>query len=73
MKASNENIDRVEDLITVADCMDDQTTIDTDQIYSDLNQQKDLLKTCLNMWWVSVAFFALEVLAFISCVSSMDA
>ena len=62
LDTTNENIDRVDNLEIVANCMDDQTTLDTDQVISGLNDQKDLIVTCFNMWWASIVMFGVEVL-----------
>ena len=61
----NDNIDYVKELEKVANCMDETTVYDREQILSDLNEQKDKLVSCYRMWLVSVGMVILEVAVFI--------
>ena len=65
LNASDGNIKKVDDLVLVANCMDEQTYIDTGQMLKQLNDQRDLIVTCLGLWWASIGFCGFEALAII--------
>ena len=61
----DENIDYVNELEKIANCMDETTFFDRGQIVSDFNEQKDKLWTCYIMWLVSLGMVVLEVVVLI--------
>ena len=70
LNTSDENIGKVDGLVLVANCMDEQTYIDTDQFLKLLNDQRDTIVTCLRLWYTSLGFCGFEVLAVIGLLLS---
>ena len=59
------NNDRVEELVGVANCMDDISKVNTNAITSELDTQREKLLTILIFWWATMANVFLEIIIFV--------
>ena len=62
---NSDNSNAVADYTVVSSCMDQYSQLDFSEVDENLNQQNDIVDTLKTLWWISMAFVFLEILAFV--------